>query len=236
MYFKFYPYLIAIICMVCSSCEQCYNDLNHINYEKLATALCQNDVAQAKALIQQGAPLYDRCYGSLWHAISEAPARMKDPGHLISKETIDFVDSLHLDVNHEDKNGATALFRYHCTKEILERLLQRGADINHRRDDDHTALTSLYDKFFLSYDCGHRDKIDDEEWAKYCKRLDLLIEHGADINILVKGKTMLEHLQEPLDPFFAMKGYIPERYRASRQRIIDYLSSRSADAEKFKAK
>lgn len=219
--FKLFSYIAAIICMVCSSCDPCRNpDPNH---KKLRSAVYNNNVALAKDLIQRGVSPYDRCYGSLWHVIANNRATLfsNERATPISKEMIDYVDSLGLDVNYENSSGATALFSYHCTKEILERMLQRGADINHRQKNGHTALTSLYRHLFSDY-----NGLKEEEWATYCRRLDLLISHGADMNILVNGKTMLDYLQEPLDPYFSRKLALDsERYRASRQRIMEYLYS-----------
>lgn len=210
---------LAIMCIMYSSCG--YHTSVDSSYRELSEAVLADNVGSASRLCQRGAKLYDRCYGSLWHVIAH-----KYPEH-VDIETIKFVESLNLDVNYENRYGQTALFDYNCSKDILDCMIRHGADINHRDEDGHTALTSLY-HYIFPYDYGEGEKIDEEAMQKYFDRLELLISYGADVNILVNGKTILDYLQEPPCKKWVKLGMLPERYKETRQRIKEYLITKNA--------
>lgn len=210
---------LAIICIMYSSCGHCPSVDS--SYKELCEAVLVDNIGLALRLSQQGAKLYDRCYGSLWHVIAHKYPEQVDI------ETIRFVESLNLDVNYENRYGQTALFDYNCSKDILDCMIRHGADINHRDKDGHTALTSLY-RYIFPYDDGVGEKIDEKAMQKYLDRLELLISYGADVNILVKGKTVLDYLQEPPCNKWVKLGMLPERYKETRQRIKEYLVTKKA--------
>lgn len=130
----------------------------------------------ARLRYNQGESPYDRCSGSLYHALRG----VKD------KETIRFVEELNLDIEYEDSYGDTAIFE--TSGEVLQHLLQKGANVHHRNHEGETALFSQAALAVWS--------INDDDLKQRMENIKLLIESGSDINAKVKGKTILDDIIE----------------------------------------
>jgi len=100
------------------------------------------------------------------------------------KETIRFVEGLNLDIEYEDSYGETAIFE--TSGEVLQHLLQKGANVHHRNHEGETALSYQAAVAVWSKD--------DDALKERMENIKLLLESGSDINAKVKGKTILDEI------------------------------------------
>ena len=90
------------------------------------------------------------------------------------------------DVNAKDFEGRTALMKtsYNINAEITKALLEAGADVNARDKSGMTALSYIFNDLFYGGNSFEFSK-KTESVAK------LLVSYGADVNAMIKGRTLL---------------------------------------------
>ncbi len=165
---------LALVVIMPSCLDPCGRRI--IDEQGIYSCIQHGDAMHARLRYNQGEPPYDRCNGSLYHALRG----VKD------KETIRFVEELQLDIEYEDSYGNTAIFE--TSGEVLQRLLQKGANVHHRNNEGETALFCQ-----ATYAICSRSS---DELEQRMENIKILIGGGSEINAKVNGKTILDDIIE----------------------------------------
>ena len=164
---------------------------------------------KAKARYEQGESVYDECLGSLYHAA----ARTENQG------TINFVKSLPIDLEYENSSGYTAVFV--ASGELLQYLIEKGADIHHVAKDGKTAVQLKLDYALWSQN--------ESDFNRHMNDLECLIKAGCDLNKQMEGQTVLDTLVErSISPKQVMLGHNVSRYHANASKAYDILRNMGA--------
>ncbi len=175
------------------------------------TAIEKGDLAEAKALIAEGAETSDPKCGNLLHAAAGTDR----------PEIIDYVLSLNLDIEEKDDCGRTPFFR--AKLPMMKALLEHGATIDAENDDKVTPFYAEATTFsYLLTPESPRKQI-----------LEFLLKHGADVNHVHNKKTVLDAWQpsgEAISKQYMKWGCIVDanRWDQERQWIIPFLKEHGA--------
>ena len=167
----------------------------------------KGDTARVRELMAQGQSPYDRCDGSLYHAL----------GTTTDKHMSDYVLSLPLDIEYETAYGTTAIFV--VSGDVLEQLLKKGANPNHLDDNGRTAFDSHVAAAVMA--------ANEEELQKQFNDLDLLIRYGYDINSARNQESLEDTLFNDGDVRKKLLcGVDMSRFYSNKARLINFLRGR----------
>lgn len=199
--------VLAVFSSFCScSSWTCGRRVAHAG-DDLFFCVKKGDTARVRELMAQGQSPYDRCDGSLYHAL----------GTTTDKHMSDYVLSLPLDIEYETAYGTTAI--YVVSGDVLEQLLKKGANPNHLDDDGRTAFDSHVAAAVMA--------ANEEELQKQFNDLDLLIRYGYDINSARNRESLEDTLFNDGDVRKKLLcGVDMSRFYSNKARLIHFLRGR----------
>lgn len=202
-----YIFIIVLSSILSSCLNPCEQRI--IDKHDIFNSIHNGDIDRAQVLYEQGAPLYDKCAGSLYHALNNVE----------NIDAIKFVEKLPIDIEYEDSHGNTAI--YVTSGKVLRRLLQKGANVHHVNRKGETAL-------FYQAACAIWSK-NEIELRKRLGNIRTLVKHGSNVNAKVDGKTILDVIaNESIPPKIILLGHDISLVLHNRSKIYDFMHNLGA--------
>lgn len=200
--------LIIILLSFLSSClNPCSQKI--IDKHDIFHSVHDGDIARAQALYEQGVPIYDRCIGSLYHALRGVE----------NVDIIKFVENLSVDIEYEDSYGNTAI--YVISGKVLWHLLQKGSNVHHINNKGetplfHQAISAIWSK-------------DEMDLRKRLGNIRTLAKFGSDVNVKVDGETILDVIvNESIPSKMILLGHDTSLFLYNRSKIYDFMHNLGA--------